>query len=114
VPTASRQRYILKIYAQLLLLTYPYWLLNYRKSGVYRAAVNLALGCFPPNLIKIPDVSRFVYSCLIILFAGSSAVGLLVPVGLLGRMAGWTSHLSKRFQAPRKSVLETGVELPAA
>jgi glycosyltransferase involved in cell wall biosynthesis len=114
VPSASRQRFILKIYAQLLLLTYPYWLLNYRKHRVYRAAVNLALGCFPPNLIKIPDVSLFVHLCLIALFAGSTTVGLLVPVGLLGRMARWTSYLSKRFQSRPASVLKTGAELPAS
>jgi hypothetical protein len=113
VPPSSRQRYILKVYSQLLLFTYPYWLLNYRKNGVYRAAVNLALGCFPPNLIKIPDVSLFVHFCLIVLFACSTTVGLVVPLGLLGRMARWTSYLFKRFQSGPATVLKAGAELPA-
>jgi hypothetical protein len=107
-----RQRYILKIYAQLLLFTYPHWLLNYRKNGVYRASVNLALGCFPPNLVKVPDVSVFVHLCLMVLFAGSTALGLILPVGLLGKMAGWTSYFSKRFQPQPASVLKTEAELP--
>lgn len=111
---ASRQRYILKIYAQLLLFTYSYWLLNYRKNRVYRASVNLALGCFPPNLIKIGDVSLFVHLCLIVVFAGSTAVGLLVPVGLLGKMGNWTSRLSRRFLSRPANVLETRAQLPTA
>jgi glycosyltransferase involved in cell wall biosynthesis len=114
VPERSRQRYILKIYAQLLLLTYPYWLLNYRQNGVYRAAVNLALGCFPTKLIRIFDVSLFVYVWLTVLYAGATVIGLLVPVRLLGRVASWVSYLSKRSQVGRGTVLKAGAELPAS
>ncbi len=114
VPSGYRQRYILKIYGQLLLFTYPYWLLNYRRNGAYRAAVNLALGCFPLNLLKIADVTLFVYLCLIALFAGSTAVGLLVPIGLLGTIASWVLPLSKRFQSPAARVREAGAELPVS
>jgi glycosyltransferase involved in cell wall biosynthesis len=114
VAARSRQRYILKIYSQLLLLTYPYWLLNYRRNGAYRAAVNLALGCFPPNLIRISGVSAVVYLCLIILYAGSTVVGLLVPVRLLGRIATWISSFSKRSQSRPEGILKTAGELPAS
>jgi glycosyltransferase involved in cell wall biosynthesis len=112
VSTAQRQRHIRKIYAQLLLFPYPYWLLVYRRQGVYKAAVNLALGCFPTRLIKTSDVSFFVYLQLMLLFAGSTAVGLLVPVGLLGRVAKWLRYFSKRVRPKR--VLKTGIELPAS
>jgi len=114
VPSGSRQSYILKIYAQLLLLTYPYWLLNYRRNGVYRAAVNLALGCSPSNLIKVPDVALFVRLCLLVLFAAATAIGLIVPLRFLGRMASWTQYLFQRFQSRHTSVLETGAELSAS
>lgn len=114
VPARFRQRYILRIYAQLLLLTYPYWLLNYRKNGSYRAAVNLALGCFPPNLVRISGVSAVVYLCLIVLYAGSTLVGLLVPVGLLGKVAAWISSFSKRSQSRPERILKAGGELPAS
>lgn len=113
VPPASRQRYILKIYAQLLLLTYPYWLLNYRENGVYRAAVNLALGCFPLNLIRISDVSLLVYLWLVILYVGATAMGLLVPVRLLRSVAKCVLYFSKR-QSPHGRILKAGVELPAS
>jgi glycosyltransferase involved in cell wall biosynthesis len=114
VPAASRQRYIAKIYAQLLLLTYPFWLMNYRQNGVYRAAVNLALGCYPPNLVKVADVSLFVRLYLIILFAGATMIGLIVPVGLLRKFATWVSRISKRFQSRPGSTAETTAPLSAS
>jgi glycosyltransferase involved in cell wall biosynthesis len=113
VPSGSRQRYLLKLYAQLLLLTYPYWLLNYRKNRVYRAAVNLALGCFPGNLVKTADMALHVRLCLIVLYAGSTIVGLLVPVSLLGLMARWISRFSLSFQPPSGNLMKTEVEQPA-
>jgi glycosyltransferase involved in cell wall biosynthesis len=114
VPAAARQRYILKLYAQILLWTYPFWLMTYRRNGVYRAAVNLALGCFPPNLIRIPGVSVVVRLSLIMLFAGSTTVGLLVPVGLLGKIARLVSRLSRRVQSPDHNILKTRATFPAS
>lgn len=114
VPSASRQRYILKVYAQLLLFTYPYWLLTHRRQGVYRAAVNLALGCFPPNLIRITNVTLYVQLYLIMLFVGSTTVGLIVPVTLLAKMGSWILSLSRSFQSRTGSPLKPGADLPAA
>ncbi|HEV7682005.1 MAG TPA: glycosyltransferase family 2 protein [Pyrinomonadaceae bacterium] len=114
VPSGSRQRYILKVYAQLLLFTYPYWLLDYRRQGVYRAAINLALGCFPTNLCRHTTVALWVRLYLIILYAASTTVGLIVPVTLLGKMATWISGFSKRFQPPNGDALESRAELPAS
>jgi hypothetical protein len=114
VPAASRQRYILKIYAQLLLFTYPFWLMNYRQNGVYRAAVNLALGCYPPNLVRVADVSLFVRLYLIVLFAGTTMIGLIVPVGLLRKLATCVLRLSKRFQSRAGTTPETTAQLSAS
>jgi glycosyltransferase involved in cell wall biosynthesis len=114
VLSPSRQRCILKVYAQLLFFTYPFWLFTYRKNGVYQAAVNLALGCFPPNLVKIPDVSIFVRLSLIAVYSGSTAVGLFVPVGLLAKLARRISRFSRRFQSRQAKVLETTAELPVS
>ena len=114
VPRGLRQRYVLRVYAQLLLFTYPYWLLNYRKHGVYRAAVNLALGCYPPNLVRHTRVSLRVKFCLIVLFVVSTAVGLLVPVALLGKLAGWIARLAKGLQRKPANALNSGAELPAS
>jgi glycosyltransferase involved in cell wall biosynthesis len=114
VPSRLRQRYVRKVYAQLLLFTYPFWLLNYRQQGVYRAAVNLALGCFPPNLTRYTKVSLHVQLYLIVLFLASSAVGLIVPLKLLEKTAVWISSLSKNFQTRTVPDLKRELELPAS
>jgi len=114
VPSAARQRYVLKVYAQILLFTYPFWLLDYRRQGVYRAAVNLALGCFPPNLVKHTSVTLWVRLYLIILYTASTTVGLIVPVTLLGKMATWISSASRNFKTQNGNALKSRAELPAA
>jgi len=113
-PSRSRQRYVRRIYAQLLMFTYPYWLLNYRKQGVYRAAVNLALGCFPTNLARHTEVSLLTQFYLIAIYVAATTVGLVIPVTILGKMAGWALGVSRRFQSQRGNVLNPKAELPAA
>ena len=95
-PAKSRQRYILKIYAQLLLFTYPFWLFNYRSHHVYRASVNLALGCFPSSLVKVPSVSIPVFLALIAIWIGSTFAGLFIPLRILSKLTGLMHRLSKR------------------
>jgi glycosyltransferase involved in cell wall biosynthesis len=113
VPPASRQRYVLKIYSQLLMFTYPYWLFNYRKNKAYRAAVNVALGCFPTNLLKIPRVAPYVYACLIIVFGATTIAGLFVPIKILSRMTGVMSQISKSVRSSAGGAVAGKVEMPA-
>jgi glycosyltransferase involved in cell wall biosynthesis len=113
IPSKSRQRYILRIYAQLLFFTYSYWLFTYRKHNVYRAAVNLALGCFPTNLIRVSGVSFYVYLLLMSIWVGSTLAGLLVPLSILGKMTGLMSRLSKSIRPGKWGLSNTKLELPA-
>jgi glycosyltransferase involved in cell wall biosynthesis len=112
VSEASRQHFVLKIYSQLLMFTYPFWLFNYRKNNSYRAAVNLALGCFPTNLIKKRTVALYVYVCLFVVFGAITLAGLCVPIRILGRMTGLMSQLSKSVRASAGSVVAGKVEMP--
>lgn len=109
----SRQRYILRIYAQLLLFTYPYWLFKYRSHHVYRAAVNLALGCFPTSLVKVPGVSLVVYLLLTSVWFGSTFVGLVVPLRILSKLTRFMSRLSKRVRTGAPALQIAEPELPA-
>lgn len=95
VPAASQGRYILAIFSQILLFTYPYWLYDYRKNRVYRAACNLALGCAPSNLIGAQDVSLHVRLCLLAFYGIATAAGLLMPIRLLETMTRIFWRLSK-------------------
>lgn len=113
VAARLRQRYILKIYSRLLLFTYPYWLFNYRKNKSYKAAVNVALGCFPTHLVKVRDVALHVYFRLMIVYVATTIAGLFVPVRMLAKMTGFMSRLSKSVQARSAGANGAKVEIPA-
>jgi glycosyltransferase involved in cell wall biosynthesis len=91
----ERGRYLGYVYSQILFFSYSYWLYDYRKNGVSRAACNLALGCFPSNLIKGRDVSLLVRVRLLALYGIATAGGLLLPIRLLEKMKGFFYRLSK-------------------
>ena len=112
VSSALRQRHVLKIYSQLLMFTYPFWLFNYRKNKSYRAAVNVALGCFPTNLLKIPRVKPYVYAWLIIVFGATTFAGLFVPIKILSKMTGVMSRISKSVRASAGGAIAGKVEVP--
>ena len=95
ISASHRWKYILSIYGQILTYSYPYWLYDYRKNGVYRASVNLAMGCFPPNLIKIQGVPLHVHVCLLVLYVVVTISGLLVPVWFLEKIKGFVYRLAK-------------------
>ena len=109
VKSGERQHYLRKIYAQLLMYTYPYWLLSYRKQNVYRAALNLSLGCYPPNLTRRKHVSLFGHVCLFPIYATSTALGLLLPVKLLDAMAARLATFSKQIRSNSKSTLNANL-----
>lgn len=87
--------YIKKIYSQLYFFTYPFWLYAYRKEGVYKASVNLALGCRPTSLIKNNlSFINFFHSWFIYLIVTVS--GLLLPVSFVDTFKNFFKKLSKR------------------
>lgn len=98
VSTHERGRYIFSIYRQILCFSYPYWLYDYRKHGVYRAAVNMALGCFPPRLIKTANVPLATQIYLCIVYVIMTSAGLLVPVQVLEKLKGPMHRLSKSIK----------------
>lgn len=85
VTTRERSRFMTSIYKQLLLFSYAYWLLAYRQDGVYRAAVNLALGCEPWNLTRLQRAPISVRLRLLHVYVLTTIGGLALPVWLLER-----------------------------
>ena len=98
--TAPRQKsqYILLIYSQLLLFSYAYWLYDYRRLGVYRASMNLAIGCWPPRLIGRSHRTVVSQAALILLYLLVTAAALTCPVGFLSSLTGRMSRISKRIR----------------
>ncbi len=95
VPRLQRGQYLFLIYYQIFAYTYPVWLYAYRKQGVFRAAFNLALGCFPPRLITVREVPFFVNVRLLLLYFGATFFGLLLPVWFLENLKPYAYKFSK-------------------
>lgn len=86
-----------QIYWQIYSFSYPFWLLNYRQNGAYRAALNLAYGCQPSILLRAVACPGWVKFALWGVYLLSSAGGMLTPVTLLRRIA----QIIKRWQLAR-------------
>jgi glycosyltransferase involved in cell wall biosynthesis len=88
--------YIRKIYSQLYFYTYPFWLYAYRKEGVYKASVNLAIGCRPSILIKA-KLSLFNFCHSWFIYTLMSTAGLILPVMFVDYFKDSFRKLSKKF-----------------
>ena len=96
-PKDRRWWYAARIYAQLLAFTYPYWLYAYRKDGVYKAALNMALGCFPTRLIIARNTPAIVYLITFPIYIFATLAGLCAPTGILKLASRYMLRLSKSF-----------------
>jgi glycosyltransferase involved in cell wall biosynthesis len=76
-----------QIYWQIYSFSYPAWLLNYRLNGAYRAALNLAFGCQPGNLLRMVRCPGWVKIALWVSYILSTLGGMLAPLGILQKMA---------------------------
>ena len=85
---------LLRIYSQIYTYCYTLWLMEYRRAGVYRASLNLALGCFPSRFILIPGVSSFIKGLLYVNYGFATLIGLFMPLSFLVRIA----NLVRRIQ----------------
>lgn len=95
IQTGELNSFIRKICSQLYFYTYPFWLYAYRKEGVYKASVNLALGCRPALLVKNNlSFVNFFYSWFI--YSIVTASGLLLPVSFVDTFKNFFKKLSKR------------------
>lgn len=95
VPDNRRGHVVWDIYRQIYLYTYPYWLFRYRRDGIFRASINLALGCYPKRLIHVKNVARSVYWRLLGYYLLSTFAGLCTPVRILDALSTRLYRLAK-------------------
>jgi glycosyltransferase involved in cell wall biosynthesis len=69
-----------KVIMQLLLFTYPFWIVEYRRIQSWRYALGICLGMRPRNLLENVPISWTGKLRLTILYGAVSLAGLLVPV----------------------------------
>jgi glycosyltransferase involved in cell wall biosynthesis len=84
------------VFRQLLLFTYPPWLIEYRRIQSWRYAAGVALGMRPRNILKglRIDWSSKVY--LRLLYGVVTLAGLLFPVSLFERIKPRLHRFAKR------------------
>lgn len=95
VSNFQKQDIIKSVYGQLLKFTYPFWLYDYRKNRVYKASINLAIGCFPTNLVKIPKLTFMTWAYLFFHYFISTVGGLFIPTSIVTKFKGYFFLKSK-------------------
>jgi len=83
------------IYSQILIFSYPIWLITYRHAGVYKAAINLALGNWPSNLVKI-KLSIWNRFHIYFVYFVTTIGGLFLPTKLILYFKNYLGRLSKK------------------
>jgi glycosyltransferase involved in cell wall biosynthesis len=70
------------IFRQILLFTYPYWIIEYRKVQSWKFAVGICIGMRPSNLLERTTLDPVRSWRLSLLYAAVTTAGLLTPLWL--------------------------------
>lgn len=103
VPKAEQQITLRRIVAKVLMSSYPFWLLEYRRVSSWSFAAGVARGMWPQKLLaEYKPVGPDLY--LWLLYLSVTAAGLLTPVSLLN---GVRRRLARYFRRQQQSRLST-------
>lgn len=83
VQPVDQADYLVSIYQQLLSCSYANWLYQYRRDGVYRASVNLALGCYPSRLLLGRRARWWDILRIFAVYVPVTLAGLFAPLTLI-------------------------------
>jgi hypothetical protein len=95
VPAIERDYFARRIFAQLLLFTFPLWIVEYRKVQSWRYALGVCLGMRPKNLLR--DLKFGICTTLYIkvLHVSVCLIGLFFPVRLFEKLKPQLYRLAK-------------------
>lgn len=79
---ADKQRAIRSVFIQLFLITYPYWILQYRRVQSWKYALGVCLGMRPRNSLHGIDLSLSSNVSLRVIYLLASIAGLVAPIRL--------------------------------
>ena len=71
-----------RIFWQILLFTYPFWIIEHRKVQSWKYAVGVCLGMKPRNLLEKAPLGWMRRLRLSVLYGLASVAGLLTPLWL--------------------------------
>jgi glycosyltransferase involved in cell wall biosynthesis len=90
------QRFATSIFSQILLFTYPFWLIEYRRVQSRRYALGIAIGMRPERILAGVVLSWWRRMFIVLAFYVSSFAGLTVPLVLFGALRGKLYRIAKR------------------
>jgi len=96
INSTNMNQTVRNVFRQLLLFTYPPWLVEYRRVQSWRYAAGVALGMRPRNILKGLDINWVSRAYLRTIFSLVTVVGLLFPVGLFEQIKPRLHRFAKR------------------
>lgn len=70
------------IFSQILVFTYPFWIVEYRRVQSWRYSAGICLGMRPRNLLERVDLPVWRSASLRLVYATVTAAGLMCPIRL--------------------------------
>jgi hypothetical protein len=98
LPAAGRSRAQRELVAQIFMITYPFWLFEYRRAANWSYAVGIARGMWPRGLLAEHRLNAPDYVYLWLLYLSVTFVGLTFPASLFERVRDRLSNLVRRRQ----------------
>jgi len=96
ISPARRGGFALRIFSQVLVFTYPPWLVEYRRVQSWRFAAGIAWGMRPRNILGSGEPGWFVTLYVRVLYVLATFAGLLVPTCLYNVLRPWLYRLAKK------------------
>ncbi|MCM8794464.1 MAG: glycosyltransferase [Candidatus Omnitrophica bacterium] len=94
----ARRRREEKIFFQILMFTYPYWILEYRRVQSWRYSVGICLGLRPRNMLKNADLSAAGRLRLGCLYGVVTLCGLIIPLKIFQALEKVLYRVAKAFR----------------
>lgn len=95
IPASSKQSTFEKIITQILLFTYPFWLVEYRRVQSWQYALGIALGMRTRNLIMDFYLNPIQRLRLNLIYGIMTLAGLFVPIKLFRFSYPWLYSFAK-------------------
>jgi hypothetical protein len=97
LPQPARSAALRQIVSQVLAITYPYWLFEYRRIGNWSVAVGVARGMWPHTLVGEYELRKRDTLVIWLLYAVVTLLGLTVPSRLFNRIRGTLADHVRRI-----------------
>lgn len=98
VPERERSATLRRIIAQIFTITYPFWILEYRRVSRWSLAVGVARAMLPRQLLREYPLSALDRAYLTGLYWAVTAVALALPLQLFTGLRARVGHLVRRIQ----------------